>query len=631
MQGFYRVAAAVPALRVGDVAFNTGEILRLYREAAQQGAAVVVFPELSLTGYSCGDLFAQETLLNAARDGMLRLAEGTKDCDTILIAGAPLEVDTRLFNVAAVMQHGAIRGFAGKTFLPDYREFYEKRQFRSIREFSGESVLFGGEQIALGNHLVFQAGGLLFGAEICEDLWCLTPPSTALASGGAQVIFNLSAGNELVSKAAYRRELVRTQSARLLCGYVLAGAGVGESSADVVFSGHALIAVNGALAAENKRFDFHGNLILADVPVRHLTMSRRTESSFNETVLPPGATVRIALDPAEESPDLAKFRITSRPFVPADNAEKSERCEEILNIQSVGLARRMRQLGDCKVVVGLSGGLDSTLALLAAERSCKLLDLPASEKILAVTMPGFGTTSRSRNNAETLTELLHIPLRNIPIADSVMQHFRDIGHDPEKRNLVYENAQARERTQILMDLSNAVGGIVLGTGDLSEIALGWNTFNGDQMSMYAVNCSVPKTLVKELVEWIAAQRGGEIEKVLRNVTTMPYSPELLPGEQITEQAIGSYLLHDFFLYYFLKYGSSPEEIQSLAEHAFGSEFSPAEIRRCLEIFLRRFFGQQFKRNAVPDGPKVGTIALSPRGDWRMPSDAADLLWKNSLR
>ncbi len=623
MFGFFRLSAAVPRLELGDAAANAAEIVRLYQLARHEGSACVVFPELSVTGYSCGDLFFQPRLLQAAWEGALEIARATGE--TVAVFGLPVRIQDAVYNVAAVAQHGAIRGLVPKSVLPNYREFYEKRQFTPARRLA----VTAWRGIPVGTDLIFQAGETVsFGVEICEDLWSVVPPSSWLALGGARIICNLSAGTELTAKADYRRELVRQQSARLVAAYVLASAGVHESTTDAVFAGHAMIAENGRLAAENSRFLRQSQLLHSDVDIERLITARASESSFHDNELPEGLKFRtLELAEVPGSPDLVYTRIAPTPFVPPE-AQRRERCREILAIQSAGLARRIEHTRAKSLVIGISGGLDSTLALLVAVESCRLLDLAAST-VIGVTMPGFGTTGRTYRNALELCRLLGVSTLEVDIKEACHQHFADIGHDPACHDVTYENAQARERTQILMDLANRHHGFVIGTGDLSEIALGWSTYNGDHMSMYAVNASVPKTLIRFLIEEIALESGPELARVLRDVNATPVSPELLPPapdgtiQQQTEAVIGAYELHDFFLYHFLKYGAEPEKLAFLAEAAFGP--SPA-IERTLAIFLKRFFQQQFKRNCMPDGPKVGTIALSPRGDWRMPSDISNAVW-----
>ncbi|MBS1371427.1 MAG: NAD(+) synthase [Lentisphaeria bacterium] len=633
MFGFYRLAAAVPELRVADVDFNTEELRRCYGKAEAEGAAAVVFPELCVTGYTCGDLFFQERLLVGAERAAIRFAQCTAGRRAVAVIGLPLRVGEALYNVAAVAADGKIRGVVPKSVLPNYREFYEKRHFCSGRGCSGGTVRLGGEEIPFGADLLFDCGGpFRFGVEICEDLWCVLPPSLYLSQAGARAIFNLSAGNELAGKAAYRRELVKQQSARCLAAYVLAGAGVHESTTDLVFGGHAIIAENGRLAAENARFGRVSELVYADVDFERLGAARLSESSFNDNTLPESMRFRtVSLPEAAGSPECRYADIPRHPFVPENASDRRERCREIFDIQCAGLAKRLEHTHAKTMVIGISGGLDSTLALLVAAECCRLLGRPASD-IIAYTMPGFGTTGRTYSNAVKLCELLGTTLHEVDIRAACLQHFSDIGHDPAVCDTAYENVQARERTQILMDVANKSGGMVVGTGDLSEIALGWSTYNGDHMSMYAVNCSIPKTLIRFLIETTAERAEPELAAVLRDVIDTPVSPELLPAcgdgaiSQKTEELIGPYELHDFFLYHFIKYGAPPEKIRFLAERAFAGVYDSAVIERWLTVFTRRFFRQQFKRSCIPDGPKVGTIALSPRGDWRMPSDASDAVW-----
>ena len=585
MFGFYRLAAVVPELRVADVDFNLSKLAEGYEKAAKAGAAAVVFPELCITGYSCGDLFFQRRLLDRASEAAVEFAALTAGRGTVAIFGLPLLHEDALYNVAAVAQGGELRGLVPKTLLPNYREFYEKRHFRSGRGIVGACVSFGTRSLPFGTDLLFDCGG------------------------------------------GFR-------SARCLAAYVLASAGVHESTTDVVFGGHALIADNGRLAAENRRFARKGSLLLADVDFDRLGAARLSESSFHDNPLPEGKRFRtIPLDRVEGSPDFAFAYNPPRPFVPGDVEHRRERCTEIFDIQCAGLAKRVEHTGAKKLVIGISGGLDSTLALLVAAECCRLIGRPASD-IVALTMPGFGTTGRTRGNAVKLCELLGVTLREVDIRPACLRHFEDIGHDPAKLDTAYENVQARERTQILMDIANEAGGMVVGTGDLSEIALGWSTYNGDHMSMYAVNCSIPKTLIRFLIETTAERSVPELAAVLRDVIDTPVSPELLPASadgsinQKTEELIGPYELHDFFLYHFIKYGAEPEKIRALAGAAFAGVYDEETIERTLKIFLRRFFQQQFKRSCIPDGPKVGTIALSPRGDWRMPSDASDAIWRS---
>ena len=641
MFGYYRLASAVPQLRVAEVGYNVDQLTEGFRKAAEQQAAAVVFPDLCITGYSCGDLFFQPNLRKAALNGLLRFTEATEGSGTIAVVGLPFLHEDALYNTAAVVQSGRILALVPKTVLPNYREFYEKRQFTSGRELGTgvKEVTINGVHIPFGEEIVFheESSPFSFGVEICEDLWSVIPPSSKLALLGARAILNPSAGTELTGKAAYRRELVRQQSGRCLCAYVLSSAGVHESTTDTVFGGHSLIADNGRPAAEGERFCRESTLIFADVDFERLEAARLSESSFNDSkfFFPAGNALHLALpEQVPGAPGLEYASNPARPFLPSPSRRR-ERCEEIISIQTAGLAKRMEHTRAQRLVIGISGGLDSTLALLICSRACRALKRPAAD-ILAVTMPGFGTTDRTHDNAVTMCRLLGVELREIPISECCLQHFADIGHDPAERTTTYENVQARERTQILMDLANKTGGLVVGTGDLSEIALGWSTYNGDHMSMYAVNCSIPKTLIRCLIEHIAEESSPELAATLTDINNTPVSPELLPPsddgtiEQKTEDVLGPYDLHDFFLFHFIKYGAEPDKILHLAEHAFRGEFQPDFIRRCLGIFIRRFFRQQFKRSCMPDGPKVGTISLSPRGDWRMPSDACGTVWEKAI-
>ncbi len=631
--GILRFAAAVPKLRVADVEYNCEEILKCYALGVKEGASVVLFPELSLSAYSCGDLFFQNQLIRKVATVSESLAQ--KVGNTILICGAPIHYENRLYNVALVMQNGKILGAVPKSILPNYREFYEKRQFTSGRDLRNGVVKIGSQTVPFGVDLIFSAGELLkFGIEICEDLWSVLPPSSSLALNGANMIFNLSAGTELATKAAYRRDLVRQQSARCICGYLYAAAGVHESTTDAVFGGHALIAENGRIAGENRRFDRESNIIYADIDLERLESSRRSESSFFDNASPLPCR-NITLTEPTSADSLEYFCNPKHPFVPSDSAPRTERCQEIFDIQCAGLAKRIEHSHSKSMVIGISGGLDSTLALLVAVECCKLLKRPFSD-IIAVTMPGFGTTDRTYNNAVELCQALEVTLLEINIKDACLQHFKDINHDPDIHDVTYENVQARERTQLLMDLANKHGGIVVGTGDLSEIALGWSTYNGDHMSMYAVNASVPKTLIRYLISSVAESSSAKIAELLADIIDTPVSPELLPPskdgkiDQKTESLIGPYELHDYFLYHFIKYGAEVQKIEILANQAFSDCYSPEEISKNIKLFVRRFFQQQFKRICMPDGPKVGTIALSPRGDWRMPSDASAEVWSNGL-
>ncbi len=636
--GFVRVAVASPELRVADVPFNVQAILAAMQSAAAQQARLILCPELCLTSYSCGDLFYQPTLLDAALAALAPLAEATRLHDMAAVVGLPVAVAGRLYNCAAFLAAGQVLGLTPKTYLPTTNEFYEQRWFTSGRLAGFDQVSLGGwESVPFGCDLLFAARnlpGCIFGVEICEDLWAVEPPSGAMALAGATILLNLSAGNELLGKADYRRDLVRQQSARCLAAYAYAGAGPGESTTDTVWAGHSLIAENGALLVETARFHFDTQMALADIDVQRLQHERWRNATF-AAARPHRAFRTLTFDlPGEVQAITALLRpgLSRTPFVPADPLRRAEHCREILDIQATGLARRLRHTAAASVVLGLSGGLDSTLALLVTVRARACLGLPR-EGIVAITMPGLGTSERTRHNAAALAAALGVTLRVIPIAAAVRQHFADIGHDERVHDVTYENAQARERTQILMDVANQVGGLVVGTGDLSELALGWLTFNGDHMSMYHVNAGVPKTLVRSLIEFVAEHEvDAAAAAILHDILATPISPELLPlnaaggVEQRTEDAIGPFELHDFFLFYTLRHQFPPAKVFALARQAFAGAYAEAEILRWLDLFYRRFFSQQFKRSAMPDGPKVGSVALSPRGDWRMPSDASPALW-----
>lgn len=638
MYGFHRVAMASPEMRVADVPGNITAIRNLAEAAFNGGAGVVLFPELSLTGYTCGDLFHQESLLTAAADGLRSLVEWSAGRSIMLVAGVPLRHGGALYNCAAVIQDGAVLGAVPKSFIPNYREYYEKRWFSSWRGRGIETMrLWDGFETPVGTNLIFDdGGGRRVAIEICEDMWAVNPPSCRHVLAGANLILNPSASDEQVAKAEYRRRLVSQQSARCVCAYAYVSSGPGESSTDLVFGGHAICAENGAVIAESERFAVNGSLSFADVDLAKMDSLRLTECSFADSLadFDPGSYRKIATPTPRPLPDIARF-IDPHPFVPSNPAVRGERCREIFNIQKTGLATRLRHTGLERAVIGVSGGLDSTLALLATVAAFETAG-HGSEAILAVTMPGFGTSDLTLSNAKELCRLLGVECREIGITAACELHFKDIGQNPAVHNVVYENCQARERTQILMDLANRENGLVIGTGDLSEIALGWSTYNGDHMSMYAVNCGVPKTLIKYLVEWMAAESGGELAAVLDSIIATPISPELLPNRagseisQRTESLIGPYELHDFFLYHFVKYGASPAKIAFLAEKAFAGHYTAKEIRSCLTTFVKRFFAQQFKRSCIPDGPKVGSICLSPRGDWRMPSDTAANVWLREI-
>ena len=666
MFGFYRFACVSPVLKVADTAYNTEEIIRSAKIAASNGAAFVIFPELCITGYTCSDLFHQELLLQDSTQALLKIAEALKDSDAVIAVGLPLRIFGRLYNCAAFVQRGRAVAVTPKIHLPNQREFYEKRHFSSGRDLlRGDAgngcaplrcLIEGAGEVPITNFFMVKGSEVRIGVELCEDLWTPAPPSGELALAGANVIVNLSASDALVGKRDYRRNLVMNQSARCMAAYVYASAGVHESTTDMVFSGHLMIAENGSMLAESKPFSRETEIVYADVDVERLNMQRLSEGSFQDfdsrAIIARAATLECLRDC-----DMLQYRFVSpTPFVPGSTETRDASCTEIFNIQCAGLAKRLDASHSKRAVIGLSGGLDSTLALLVVAETFKLLNRPAKE-ILALTMPGFGTTKRTRNNAIELAKLLGVELRTVDIQKACLQHFADIGHDPQKLDVTYENVQARERTQILMDIANSEGGIVIGTGDLSEIALGWSTYNADHMSMYAVNCDIPKTLVRHIVSWYADraihnpsetgahletrekgaasipnQNGAALAAVLRDILDTPVSPELLPADssgqiaQKTESILGAYELHDFFLYHFAKYGASPEKLRYLAKYAFANRHSDEEIDKALAVFIRRFFTQQFKRSCIPDGPKVGTISLSPRADWRMPSDASYSDW-----
>ena len=693
--GFIKVAAGTPNVQVADCEFNAAEIIKMVREMEAEGARVMVFPELCITAYTCGDLFWQENLLEEANVQLMRIAEETADVDAIIFVGLPLEYKGKLYNVAAGLNHGEILGFVPKTYLPNYNEFYEARYFTSGEDVDGtvtirrseyglhhdeemtdEDVEFGLEaepealeeedsfeeleeideepdyidedeteefdevDVPISSNILFicqEMPKLKIAAEICEDLWVPNPPSVGHAYHGANLIVNLSASDEVVGKDSYRKSLVSAQSARLLCGYIYATAGEGESTQDVVYGGHNLIAENGTILAESRRFV--NGALYADLDIHRLDNERRrmTTCRFVPDLAPEGQDVfynEVYFNAGRGVTPLTR-KFDSRPFVPGIKEERERRCDEILNIQAMGLKKRLAHIHCQNAVIGLSGGLDSTLALLVTVRAFDMLGMPR-EKITAVTMPCFGTTDRTYNNACQLSECLGATLKEVNIREAVNLHFRDIGHDPEVHDVTYENGQARERTQILMDIANQSGGIVIGTGDLSELALGWATYNGDHMSMYAVNASVPKTLVRHLVRYYADTcEDAKLSEILLDILDTPVSPELLPPKdgvisQKTEDLVGPYELHDFFLYYMLRWTFPPKKIFRLAQNAFAGEYDDETILKWLKTFYRRFFMQQFKRSCLPDGPKVGSVAVSPRGDLRMPSDACAKLWLKQI-
>lgn len=633
--GFLKVAAAVPHVEVANCTYNVERIIALTEEAAQRGVEIIAFPELSLTSYTCGDLLLQPTLLEATEKALCKLIRATRKLPIVVLAGAPLRHGSAIYNCAIVLSQGKILGVVPKSYIPDYSEFYENRVFTSGADIVGDTIQVAGVDCDFGVDLLFDVNGVEFGVEICEDLWVAQQPSSRLALDGAKVIFNLSASPEAVGKHAYLRQLVVQQSERTLSAYVYTSAGFGESSTDLVFAGKAFIAESGQLLAETDRFSMEEKLIVADVDIELLEFERRRNTSFrvNDSGRENNIIEMEVPEPLQN--DELDRTINALPFLPKAGCEE-EHFTEMFEIQSHGLAKRMKHIGSKCAVIGISGGLDSTLALLGVVRTFEKLGLD-KKGIIGVTMPGFGTTDRTYHNALELMELLGVTIREIPIRKACLHHFEDLGIDPSQRGAAYENAQARERTQILMDLANMTGGIVIGTGDLSELALGWATYNGDQMSMYSINGTLPKTLVRRLVEWAASKaQNKRVGEILRDVVDTPVSPELLPANedgkiaQKTEELIGPYELHDFFLYHFINAGYAPGKILYLAEKAFAGEFDRKTILRWLKVFFRRFFTQQFKRSAMPDGPKVGPVSLSPRGDWRMPSDASARMWLDEL-
>ena len=644
--GFICVAAGTPKIRVADCRYNAEQIFTMIREADKQGVKILALPELCLTGYTCGDLFLHDTLLEGAMEGLRTILKATKHLEILAVFGMPLRCAGKLYNCAVAIQKGEILAVVPKTYLPNYGEFYEQRWFTAggldhpltldvPRPYDDTDML----HTTLGQTIIECKGvpGLKVGIEICEDLWAADPPSRRLAEAGATIILNLSASNEVVGKAAYRRQLVVGQSGRLCCGYVYADAGEGESTTDLVFAGHNMIAENGALLAEKR---FATGLTISEIDVQRLVYERRRlttfppEPSFRDASLGAFACAWAEFTPCQTP--ITRY-VSPTPFVPENAADRADRCEEILTIAALGLKKRLEHTGAKTAVVGLSGGLDSTLALLITALAMGMLGRPATD-IIAVTMPCFGTTDRTKNNAVILAERMGATLRTIPIGDTVKSHFKDIGHSMEDHSVTFENAQARERTQVLMDIANQSGGLVIGTGDLSELALGWATYNGDHMSMYGVNASIPKTLVRHLVDYVARdnlKKDEDLTHVLEDILDTPVSPELLPAvqgkiSQKTEDLVGPYELHDFFLYYIIRWGFGPRKVLRLAEKALGRKYDRAVILKWLKNFYRRFFNQQFKRSCLPDGPKVGSVALSPRGDWRMPSDAVAQLWLDEL-
>ncbi len=640
--GFIKVATAIPSVKVGDVKFNTRQIESQIALAEGQGVEIIVFPELCITGYTCQDLFLQQMLLESAETAMMMLLDFTRQLDIISIVGLPVVVGDLLLNCAAIIQHGKILGLVPKTYLPNYREFYEKRWFASAQDLRETTVRFAGHRITVtpDPQIFITSEGAQFGVENCEDVWAPAPPSNKLALAGAELIFNLSASDELSGKHTYLKSLLAQQSARTITGYIYSSCGFGESTQDVVFGGNALIYENGSLIAEGERFALEPQMRIAQIDIEKLRSERRTNSTYVNAQRNVKYAIRSGRYSVHNIEMLAPFNrrdfvlereIDAHPFIPHE-AEMGVTCEEIFNIQLMGLAKRIVHTGAKHLILGISGGLDSTLALLVCVKAFDKLGMNHKD-IIGVTMPGFGTTDRTYRNAITLMGSLGVTIREISITDAVEQHFKDIGHDISVHDVTYENAQARERTQILMDLSNELGGIVVGTGDLSELALGWATYNGDHMSMYGVNASVPKTLIQHMVRYVAESGVDEKSRVtLLDIVDTPISPELTPADesgeirQKTEDLVGPYELHDFFLYYFLRFGFRPKKLFFLACRAFEGVYDEIIVQKWLVVFLRRFFSQQFKRSCLPDGPKVGNVSLSPRGDWRMPSDASSAIW-----
>ncbi len=637
--GFMKVATGVPVAKVADCAFNVQQIETIIAQAEGKGAEIICFPELCITGYTCQDLFSQQLLLDEAETALLKLLDFTRSLDIISIVGLPVPVGGLLLNCAAVIHKGSLLGLVAKTYLPNYKEFYEKRWFTSAKDISSVDVRIAGQTVHLssGTTLFRTGDGALFGVEICEDVWAVTPPSNRLALAGAELIFNLSASNELIGKHSYLMSLLSQQSARTMTAYIYSGCGYGESTQDVVYGGNGFIYENGVLLSRSERFSFKQQLVIGQVDIERLRTERRLNSTFAASQC--GISSDVIIDAKPVTPrDFELIRsVDPHPFVPT-GPELDNRCNEIFNIQVAGLAKRITHTHAESVVIGISGGLDSTLALLVCSKTFDKLNIPRSG-IIGITMPGFGTTDRTYNNAISLMRSLGITIKEINIHDACMQHFKDINHNPEVHDVTYENSQARERTQILMDVANQSGCFLVGTGDLSELALGWATYNGDHMSMYGVNSGIPKTLVRHLVKWVATNDIDEQSReTLLDIIDTPISPELIPAtpdgqiKQKTEDLVGPYELHDFFLYYVLRYGFRPSKIFCLAKKAFNNNpyvadlYSDVVIKKWLTIFFRRFFAQQFKRSCLPDGPKVGSCSLSPRGDWRMPSDASSTAW-----
>ncbi|MGI6622411.1 MAG: NAD(+) synthase [Acetivibrionales bacterium] len=637
--GFVRVAAASPELRVADVSFNSKKIIELINEANKNHVEFIVFPELCITGYTCGDLFMKDTLIEGAKEALLKIAQATMGSSLVSVIGLPLIISGRLYNCAAVLQNGRILGIVPKTYLPNYNEFYEARWFTVADQLDEKEIDLGEEIVPVGTDLIFEARGkeeLKFGIEICEDLWSLVPPSCYLAQAGAALLFNLSASSESVCKADFRRDLVKSQSSRCIAGYIYSSANCCESSTDLVFGGHLLIAENGNILKESERFYFENKLEIADIDLDRLSYNRRIIGPSRRKTGDRDYRVILFEQANDICPDILQRSINKNPFIPLNDEDRDERCMEILSMQTCGLIKRLIHSKIEKLVIGISGGLDSTLAFIVTIRAMKRLGLPVSN-IHAITMPGFGTTDRTYDNAINLIKEYNATLKVVDIKEACLKHFEDIGHDKDVHDVTYENVQARERTQILMDYANKTGGLVIGTGDLSELALGWCTYNGDHISMYAVNTGIPKTLVRYIIQWYADNEADEaVGKILHDILDTPVSPELLPPSQTgqisqkTEDVLGPYEVHDFFLFYMQSWGAGPAKLLFLARQAFKGQYSPEQLKKWLVVFFKRFFSQQFKRSCMPDGPKVGTVSLSPRGDWKMPSDASVELWLAEL-
>lgn len=628
--GFIRVAAAVPEVRVADVEFNTDEIIRLFNAACENNAYAVVFPELCITGYSCQDLFLTDTLIQGAYNGLKRIADASAGKSAVAVVGMPVSDGIHLYNCAVVVQNGKILGAVPKTYLPNYSEFYEQRWFYGAENIKNDSVNILGHDVPFGTDIIFKTPDFTFAAEVCEDMWAPCSPAQRHAVNGAEVIFNCSASNDVIGKDAYRVSLVKTASFKYHCTYVFTSAGFGESTTDTLFCGHSVIAENGSVIANKTADGFEGEIFYADTDIGRIRSDRRKITSFYGDDF--SQYTFVECDENMSCPQKLERKISKLPFVPAKGTKRDERMEKIFMIQARSLAKRLKHIGCTHPVVGISGGLDSTLALLVTAKAMDILGLKR-DGIVAVTMPGFGTTGRTYNNAVELIHRLGASFKEISIKDACLQHFKDIGHDTKTLDVTYENSQARERTQILMDVANKCGGIVIGTGDLSEMALGWSTYAGDHISMYCVNCGVPKSLVRHLVAWINTSIDDEkTNTVLDDILDTPISPELLPADengkiaQKTEEILGDYNIHDFILYYFLRFGFTPEKILFLAKNAFEGEFSEQQLKKCIEVFFKRFFNNQFKRSCIPDGPKIGSVTLSPRADFRMSSDSCFNLW-----